>query len=127
MTTLTISVPPSTWMSQNRAVPNHHARRAKVDGIHRLTLAVARQQGLQPIPTPVRALWTIAYPKGTGPADPVNAAPNTKAILDALVIGGWLEKDDSKHVVSETFERGPNLTVPTVHTITLALTPIGAL
>ena len=54
-------------------------------------------------------------------------AEDEQVILDALGIGGWLEKDDSKHVVSETFERGPNLTVPTVHTITLTLTPIGAL
>lgn len=119
--TLTITIPPQFWLTQNRAIPNHHARRARVNAIHELTAMAARNQQLATIPTPCKATWTIQYPKGTGPADPVNASPTTKACLDALV-PVWLARDDSKHVVSETFQRGPNLDVSKSHVVTLELT-----
>lgn len=122
MTTLTITIPPAAWLTQNRVIPNHHARRARISAVHTLTRAAAREQQLPAIATPARLLWTVRYPKGTGEADPVNASPTTKAILDALV-PRWLAKDDSEHVVREAFQRGPNLAEPRIHTITLELEP----
>lgn len=127
MTTLALAVmiPPAWWMTQNRTIPNHRVRRRKVGEIHTLTVAAARSQHLTQVPTPAHALWTIHYPKGTGNADPVNAAPTTKAILDALV-GRWLVADDSKHITRESFQRGPNLTIPGDHLVALELTPLEA-
>lgn len=127
MTTLAlaVTVPPAWWMTQNRPIPNHHVRRRKVSAVHDLTIVAARAQTLATIPTPCHALWTIHYPKGTGAADPVNASPTTKAILDALV-PTWLVKDDSKHVTRESFQRGPNLTIPGDHLVALELTPLEA-
>ena len=106
---LTVEIPRSYWLTANRTITNHGHRRAIITALHDITTLSARAQRLPAIATPCAVTWTIHYPKGTGNADPVNSHPSTKACLDAIVAGKWLAADDSRHVIRETFQRGPNL------------------
>lgn len=123
MTTLTFTIPPALWLTANR----HHANRAHrariVRDLHHLAAGVATVARVTPIVGPVLADWTVHYPKGVrrDKGDASNAQPTCKACLDALV-PRWLEDDGPLHIVAETYRRGPNLPVPSMHEIRLVLT-----
>lgn len=120
---LTLTIGRDQWMSANRILTNHQYRRRIIDGLHTLTAATARQQHLDRIRVPVVADWTIHYPLGVGhKADPTNAHPVCKAILDALA-PVWLTDDSPRFVVEERYRRGPNLTVRELHRVVLRLIP----
>ncbi|RLP12247.1 hypothetical protein [Propionibacterium australiense] len=123
--TVEFVVPERLWMSSNRPVTDVRYRKRLVDGLHALAAWQARRARLA-APAPVcAACWTVSYPWRTGRADPTNAAPTTKALLDGLVQAGVLADDDSHIVTFEVFRRGPNLprTHPRgAHTIELLLT-----
>lgn len=125
MTTLTFTIPPSLWLTSNRAPNNRGHRARQVADLQAIAALIAHTQGATPIVGPVTADWTVRYPKGVrrDKGDPVNSAVTTKALMDGIVRAGILEDDGPLHVVSETFRRGPNLTVASLHEITLTLTP----
>ena len=50
----------------------------------------------------------VAYPKGTGRADPGNMAPTVKPLIDGLTVAGLWEDDDSRHLVGPDYRRDPN-------------------
>lgn len=124
MTTLTFTIPPSLWLTSNRAPHNRGHRARQVADLQAIAAMIAREQGATPITGPVTADWTVRYPKGVrrDKGDATNAQPTTKACLDGLVKAGVLEDDGPLHVVRESFQRGPNLTVASLHEITLVLT-----
>jgi hypothetical protein len=123
--TLTIDLTPAMWLTSNRPIANHGQKARIVRAIHELVHDCARHQGLAPIAGRVIADWTIHYPKGVGwkHGDAANAAPTTKACLDALV-PDWLEGDGPRFIAEERFRRGDNLDEPRWHRIVLRL--IGA-
>ena len=124
MTTLTFTIPPSLWLTSNRAPHNRGHRARQVADLQAIAALIARTQGATPIVGPVAAEWEVRYPKGVrrDKGDPVNASVTTKALMDGIVRAGVLEDDGPLHVTSETFRRGPNLTVASLHEITLTLT-----
>ena len=121
--TLTFTIPPSLWLTSNRAPHNRGHRARQVADLQAIAALIAREQGAQPIVGPVAADWTVRYPKGvrTDKGEASNAQPSTKALLDGIVRAGLIEDDGPKWVVSETFQRGPNLDRPGDHEITLRL------
>lgn len=123
MTTLIFEIPPHLWLTSNRHSANRFHRAAIVRGLHDLAATVATNKQLQPLAGPVTADWTVQYPKGVrrDKGDAANAQPTTKALLDGLV-PDWLPDDGPLHVIRESFQRGPNLTVPHLHAIRLVLT-----
>lgn len=114
MIELEIPIPRNLWKSMNRTAKNHGHLASIRRGIHQVTLThiqVARPRP-EPIRERVNITWTVHYPKGVSyvHGDPVNAAPVTKACLDAIVHAQLLPGDGPKHVARETFQRGENLT-----------------
>lgn len=107
----TFDVPDNLWLSSNRMPGNKKYLHRIAVGLHEIAGWSARQQhpGLR-LDHPVRALWVIQYPKGTGRADASNAQPTTKRLLDGLVHIGLLLDDDDEYVKMESFVRGRNLT-----------------
>lgn len=104
MTELTIDVHKSMWVSANSRL--HWAALAKrKKHIRQLAHYLTRQQRLT-VPTPCFIVATIGY-LTTGRADVENASVAVKAAIDGCVSGGALEDDNSEHVVSVQFERGP--------------------
>ena len=125
MSTLTIDLIPSQWMTANRPIANHGHRNSIVQNIHAHVQYLARRAKMPAAQGRVAVTWTVRYPKGvrTDKGDPTNAHPTCKAILDALV-PEWLEDDGPRFVVSETYKRGPNLDEPRWHRIVLELTEV---
>lgn len=123
MSEVTFTIPPDLWLTANRHSINRGHRARVVRDIKTLAASTAMAARLHPYPGPVAVHWIIRYPKGVGwkHGDAVNAHPTTKALLDALV-PKWLRGDGPRDVIAETFQRGPNLTVPRLHEITLVLT-----
>ncbi len=126
MTSLTFTIPPSLWLTSNRAPNNRGHRARQVGDLQAIAALIAREQNARPIVGPVTADWTIRYPKGVARSkgDAANSQPTTKALLDGLVRAGVLEEDGPLHIVSETFRRGLNLCESRIHRVVLTLTPL---
>lgn len=123
MTELTFTIPKALWLTSNRNISNRGYRQRIVGDLQQIAAIAAR--GHAPIAGVVVATWTVAYPKGVrlDKGEASNAQPTTKALLDGIVKAGLIEDDGPKWVLSETFQRGPNLDRPSDHEVTLALTP----
>jgi hypothetical protein len=122
MTTLTFTIPKDLWLTSNRPAQNMAYRSRLVRDLHALAAETATVAHLEPIAGQVAAHWTVRYPKGVrvDKGEASNAQTTTKALLDGLV-PRWLQDDGPRYVVAETFRRGPNLDVPSVHEIDLLL------
>ena len=122
--TVSFTIPDSAWMSANRDYGHHGWKKSLVDQLHEIAGWTAVAQHLDHLPDPCDIVWVIAYPKGVGPkADPDNAMPTCKALLDGLVQLDYLFDDDPRHVVRRTYMRDANLRVRHSHTVTLIATP----
>jgi hypothetical protein len=122
-TTFDFTIPRELWLSSNRPILNRGYRQRIVGALQLLArAAVARHE---PIEGRVAAHWTVRYPKGVrrDKGDAANAQPTTKALLDGCVKAGLLEDDGPAWIVSETFQRGPNLDRAGDHEIRLVLVP----
>lgn len=116
--TLTIQVPAKEWMSSNDRL--HWAVKSKKTKLlRRRGWLEARRNGLLPMR---RAFVTVSVQyAASGRADPANAYPTVKALVDGLVDFGVLTDDDSKHLPAMTFKRAPGRCPKGWHVITLTL------
>lgn len=118
--TLTIQVPPNLWLTANQRLHwSTRMRRTKM--LRAYAASEARTNGLAGRrlgPCVVTAV--IGYPT-SGRADPTNAAPTVKAIVDGLVDARVWDDDDHTHIPSVAFERDPNKTQKVNHTVTLII------
>lgn len=100
---LTIDVPAACWLTANGRY-HWRAKAARTRELrHRGRLAAHRKQ---PITDPVDITAHIGYPTKRL-ADPSNAFPTIKALIDGLVDSGLLAGDDHNHLPRLAFERGP--------------------
>lgn len=58
-----------------------------------------------------------------GKADPANAAPTIKALIDGMTDAGVWSDDDSTHVIGPTYLRDPKSPKPDHYAVRLVLTP----
>lgn len=118
--TLTIQVPPNLWLTANQRL-HWSTRMRRVRMLRAYAASEARIHGLAGRrlgPCVVTAL--IGYPAATR-ADPANAAPTVKAIIDGLVDARVWDDDDHTHIPSVAFTRDPNKTPKGTHTVTLII------
>lgn len=128
MTILEFTIPDDMWLSANDRM--HWAPKAKrTRELRRLGWAtaieaknIARPDGsIGPFPIEVAHVAAfIGYPRN-GRADPANASPTVKALIDGLVDAGVFPDDDSTHVIGPTYLRG-NKCPAGQHTVRLVLT-----
>lgn len=100
---LVVTIPRAWWFSANER--RHWADKA--DRTRHVRVAggwEARRAGIADHRR-VTVCAYIGYPRA-GRADPSNAAPMVKALLDGLTDAGVWEDDDSEHVVAVTYRRG---------------------
>lgn len=118
--TLTIMVYKALWLTANQRLHwSTRMRRTRV--LRAYAASEARIHGLAGRrlgPSAVTAL--IGYP-AAGRADPANAAPTVKAIIDGLVDARVWDDDDHLHIPSVAFIRNPNKTPKDIHTVTLII------
>lgn len=124
MRSVYFTIPKPLWLSANRPATNFGYRARIVRDLHDLAIASARRDKLRGIAGQVTADWTVRYPKGTrkDKGEASNSQPTCKALLDGIVVGGWLADDGPLIVVSETYRRGPNLERSNDHEVRLTLT-----
>lgn len=123
--TVAFTIPDGLWMSGNRDYGHGGWKKSMVDQLQEIAGWSAVAQKLDHFPDPCDVLWLIAYPKGTGrTADPDNAFPTCKPLLDGLVKLGYLVDDNPTHVGRRSYERDMNLPEQHVHRITLTATPV---
>ena len=119
MTTLTFTIPPDLWLSANQRM--HWAPKAKrTKWLRVLGRANANTQQIPPL-GPCHVAAFIGYPSNRK-ADPANAAPTVKALIDGLVDAGVWPDDDSTHVIGPTYLRDPK-TADGTYSVRLVLTP----
>lgn len=118
--TLTIQVHKAIWLTANQRL--HWSTRMRRTRILRAYAASeARIHGLagrrlgQSVVTAM-----IGYPS-TGRADPANAAPTIKAVIDGLVDARVWDDDDHLHIAIVAFIRDPNKSPKGTHNVTLII------
>lgn len=118
--TLTISVHKALWITANQRL-HWSTRMRRTRMLRAYAASEARINGLSGRrlgPCVVTAL--IGYASATR-ADPANAAPTVKAIIDGLVDARVWDDDDHTHIPSVAFTRDPNKTPKGTHTVTLII------
>ena len=116
---LTLDIPDPEWMSSNDR--SHWRAKARKTAALRHRAGWAAKQ-LAPTTGPVLVVAHIGYPRA-GKADPGNAAPTVKAILDGLTDAGVWPDDDSTHVIGPDYRRDPETHLRGVHRVRLVITP----
>ena len=116
-----LDVPAALWLTANgREHWREKARRTKALrtlAYAHCTPSTARFDG------PVNVTAIISYPTARR-ADPANASPTVKAVLDGIVDAGLLADDDHRHVPRVTFERGPDTRRRGIYHVAIRLTAV---
>lgn len=119
---LTLDVPETLWMSSNDRPPHWAIPAKKTKELRRRAGEQARFQ-LAVTAGPVLVTAFIQYPRN-GRADPNNAAPTVKPILDGITDAGIWVDDDSEHVIGPLYRRETSATgIKGLHRVRLVLTP----
>ena len=119
-TTLTFTIHKDTWLSANQRI--HWAHRARSTRILREIGRVGALTAHTPAQDVTHVAAFIGYLTNTK-ADPANAAPTVKALIDGMVDAGVWDDDDSTHVIGPTYLRGPKSPTRDHYTVRLVLTP----
>lgn len=115
---LVIKIHANEWISANGRM-HWRQRASRTKRLRRRGWLEARRNGLLPMR---EAFVTVHVQYATsGRADPANAYPTVKALVDGLVDFGVLTDDDSKHLPAMTFKRAPGRCSKGWHVITLTL------
>lgn len=117
-----VKIPKNEWLSSNDRM-HWRVKASRTRQLRQRGYFEARRNGLLPMR---RAVLTahVQYANG-GRADPANAYPTVKALVDGLTDFGVLTDDDSKHLPAMTFKRAPGRCLRGWHVITLTLTEEG--
>lgn len=119
MTTLTITIHADLWLSANQRL--HWAPKAKRTKALREHGYYAAEDAGYPKHDVTHVAAFIGYTRN-GTADPANAAPTIKALIDGMVDAGVWPDDDSTHVIGPTYLRDPKSPTPGHYTVRLVLT-----
>lgn len=102
---ITFTVPREWWISANSRMhwANRAARTRTLRGYARLE---TKRQNLARSDRPVRVVAHIGYPTRRK-ADPANASPTVKALIDGLTDAGVWPDDSSEYLIGPDFRRDP--------------------
>lgn len=107
MTELIVDVPDNEYLSANDRLHWRPERNRKI-ALRNRAKTLAQSQKLT-VPTPCFVVVKVGL-RANGRADPDNAAPTVKCLIDGIVSAGAIADDDSTHIVSTRYERGPKVT-----------------
>lgn len=119
-TEVTFTIPADMWLSANHRL--HWAPKAARTRFLRLKGQMRSIADELPRHDVTHVAAFIGYLRN-GKADPANAAPTIKALIDGMTDAGVWEDDDSTHVIGPTYLRDPKSPTPGHYTVRLVLTP----
>lgn len=117
---IVVIVPASAWFTSNRMPTRRGHHKAMKDQLRWLARAAYASAGRPRVAGPVHLCWWIGYPPRARTADPSNAQPVTKALLDEYVRSGLLVDDSAEHVIEQY--RRDTAAPPGTHTVRLTIT-----
>ena len=117
---LILEIPSDWWMSSNSRM--HWAPKARrTDWLRSFARLQAKAQHLDRCRGPVLVTCWVQFPT-RGRADPANAYPVVKAIIDGLTDAHIWPDDDSEHVIGPDMRRKPGAAGKGKHIVELVLT-----
>ena len=120
MIRLTLTLHPALWLTANQRL-HWSTRMRRTRMLRAYAASEARIHGLAGRRLgPCVVTILIGYPT-TGRADPANAAPAVKAIIDGLVDARVWDDDDHLHIPSVAFTRDPQKAPKGTHAVTLII------
>lgn len=120
MVRITLTLHPAVWLTANQRL-HWSTRMRRTRMLRAYAASEARIHGLAGRrlgPSIVTAM--IGYPT-KGRADPTNAEPTVKAIIDGLVDARVWDDDDHLHIPSVAFTRATDKTPKGTHRVTLII------
>lgn len=120
MAEVTFTIPADMWLSANQRL--HWAPKAKRTAYLRALGKHGAGLAWMPAFDVTHVAAFIGYLRN-GTADPANAAPTIKALVDGMTDAGVWPDDDSTHVIGPTYLRDPKSPTPGHYTVRLVLTP----
>ena len=119
MTEIIIPIPESEWISANMR-PHWAAKARRSAALRQRGFWAAKRAKVERY----QCLHVTAFVQyaTAGRADPANAGPAVKALIDGLVDAGVLPDDDSAHLVGPDFRREPGRCQRGWHRVRLVLT-----
>lgn len=109
----------SIWLSSNQRHPHWAVENTRKKAIRNFGYTSGKTSGLT-FTVPVRVIAHIGYATNAK-ADPGNAAPTLKALIDGMVLAGVLEDDSHEHVIGPDYRRDTKLAPRGYHTVRLEL------
>ena len=106
MTEIIVDVPDNEYLSSNDRMHWRPERNRKI-ALRNRGMILARQQSLE-IPTPCFLIVKVGL-RTAGRADPPNAEPTVKCLIDGIVNAGAIEDDSSAFIVGTLYQRGPRV------------------
>lgn len=109
---LLFEIPVNEWWTQNRRGP-WQAKFVCTSAVRRRALVTARSErrrlfgDQRPVYERCHVTALIGF-QTQGRADPDNASPMVKAIIDAMTEAGWWRDDDSTHITGIDYQRDKN-------------------
>lgn len=120
MIRLTLTLHPAVWLTANQRL-HWSTRMRRTRMLRALAASEARITGASGKRLGASTVTAIiGYPTKTR-ADPANAAPTVKAIIDGLVDARVWDDDDHTHIPSVAFTRNPQKAPKGTHTVTLII------
>lgn len=114
-------IPKDLWLTSNGRY-HHMAKAGKVRELRQLGNIQARAQRLQVSSQPMRAAIYVGYATQRR-ADPPNAYPTVKPLVDGLVDAGVFRDDDDKHIPEMAFLRAPEKVKAGLHGVRMVFEP----
>ena len=105
MTQILFTVPANLWLSANDR-PHWAEKARRTKALREYGHLTALAENIPPHDVTHVAAF-IAFTRN-GRADPANAAPTVKALIDGMVDAGVWPDDDSTHVIGPTYLRDPS-------------------
>ena len=123
MTDLVFRIPNNQWLSSNQR--HHWAAKAKRTAwLRRLAFVKGKLDAPSAHTRPVHITAHIGY-STRGKADPANAHPTVKALVDGLVQAGVLVEDSHEWVTGPDYRRDDTLAPKGMHTVRLEIEEVG--
>ena len=115
-----LDIPANEWMSANGKQPHWAEKNKRTQALQTRARFESRLQEVGQFRTPVVVTCIIGYPTAAR-ADPPNAYPTCKCLVDGIVKAGVLPDDNSDVIVEMRFRRDPVKARKNTHRVTILI------
>ena len=123
MSTLTFTIPNAIWLSSNQRFRHWGQELERKKALRSMGQVGGRNSTNLRFTRPVHVVAHIGYATNAT-ADPGNAAPTLKALIDGMTLAHVWADDDSSHLIGPDYRRDPVKSKRGFHTVRLEIEEI---